>query len=96
MGTAFTIVIFFAVIILTAVLFGAWILVSIVRVTMSLIGGMFNSFRRRSGTLSLGQPGRCGNARCLAANPGDARFCRRCGQQLPQVQHVPVRRAAVW
>jgi hypothetical protein len=39
---------------------------------------------------------RCSNSGCLASNPADAKFCRRCGHGLPAATRVQVRRAAVW
>ncbi|HEX8524459.1 MAG TPA: hypothetical protein VF669_19545 [Tepidisphaeraceae bacterium] len=40
---------------------------------------------------------RCSRSGCRAMNPLSARYCRRCGAQLPTPQRVEVvRRAAVW
>jgi hypothetical protein len=95
MGEVFlTIFIFFGVIAITAVVFGGWVVVSLVKL---VIRGL-RSLTEPAGTqVPLPLPGqvRCARMNCAADNPRDARFCRRCGAELPDVQHVQVRRAAV-
>jgi hypothetical protein len=90
-----TILIFFAVIVLTAVLFVGWLIFSVVR---AVVGGVVRLFVPRP---SVGRPSvvhgeRCMRERCQAINPSGARFCRRCGRLLRSAQRVPVSRAAVW
>ena len=100
--------IFVAVIAIAATLFGGWVIVLVVR---GLFNGMFALFmpghaRSRAQAMTNGAFGeingignsavRCGNAACMASNPADARFCRRCGRGLPAAARVQVRRAAVW
>jgi hypothetical protein len=90
-----TILVFLGVIFVTALIFGVWVVVSIVR---AVVRGMFAVFRgAKMPVIASGVRGRvCGNDRCRAANPGFARFCRRCGRELPGSTRVDVRRAAIW
>jgi hypothetical protein len=89
-----TILVFIGVIFLTALIFGVWVVVSIVR---AVVKGLFMLFGgRKLPPMPLAVRGRvCGNDRCRAANPGPARFCRRCGRELPGATRVSVRRAAM-
>ena len=89
-----TILVFFGVIVVTALIFGVWVVVSIVR---GLIRGIGAILRHRSPlAVAMGVRGRvCGNDHCRAVNPGPARFCRRCGRELPGAARVSVRRAAM-
>jgi hypothetical protein len=90
-----TIFIFIAVITVTAVVFGIWVFVTILR-------GIFRGAAYLAGippkpALPRGPQGvTCPFDNCHAVNPSIARFCRRCGRELPQPQRVSVRRAAVW
>ena len=92
-----TVFIFFAVIIITALLFGGWVIISLVRFVLRGITAAVSPApllppapRPPQATI------RCTNDRCRHANPAVAQFCRRCGNALPAVQRVPVRRAAMW
>jgi hypothetical protein len=84
--------VFVAVMILTAVVFFGWLIVSIIRLVLGGIAAVFSPPRPKA---SFSHTVRCRQAGCQAINPADARFCRRCGQELPQPQRVVVRRAAV-
>jgi hypothetical protein len=88
----FGIFIFFAVMVLTAVLFFGWVIASIFRITFRGIFGYppRNRWRRTDPTMT-----RCSTAGCWTANPVQARFCRRCGKPLT-VQQVRYRRAAIF
>src|SRR4051794_3163548 len=92
-----TILIFVAVIAITALLFGGWLVITIVRALGRLV---FPSATERdelpimNGTASTAA--RCLNDRCRAENPAVASYCRRCGAPMRAVQHVPVRRVAMW
>ena len=96
--------IFFAVIAITALLFGGWVVITLVRFVLRGLVAIVSPMPSPSSPSSLPppapQPGhatlRCTNARCLHVNPAIAQFCRRCGNALPAVQRVPVRRAAMW
>lgn len=95
MSGIFSIIIFFIVIIITAMVFFIWLIVGGIRVLTGLISWVFAPNRIARMTH---QPStiRCPTHGCQAINPSDARFCRRCGRGLPGAQHVQVRRAAVW
>ncbi len=80
--------VFIAVIGLTALLFGSWAIIAIVK---ALAGGIRSITRPlllpTSPPPPLSDPAvansvRCGRLSCTAINPGHARFCRRCGQNL--------------
>lgn len=95
--TIVTILIFVAVIAITAVLFGGWLVLTIVR---ALARAIFSS-RRKGWDLTMLETtapttARCPNDRCRAENPAAASFCRRCGTAMRSVQQVPVRRVAMW
>jgi hypothetical protein len=97
MSGIFTVFIFLAVIVLTAVLFCGWIVFLVGR---SLFGAFVSLFaparpRRTIGPLRPSTV-QCPTRMCGAINPAEARFCRRCGRGLPAAQCVHVRRAAVW
>jgi|SRR5687767_1930516 hypothetical protein len=97
-----TILIFIAVIAITAVLFGGWLIVAVI----SLLGRMLmKPFRpNANSTLTLAPDAtsgattiRCPNERCRADNPAGASFCRRCGTPVRSaVQPVQARRVAMW
>ena len=94
----FTVFLFIAITAVTAVLFGGWVIFGIFRFifrafTVALGGGSGHYRPFRIGNAALRA---CVNPRCKGTNPPDARFCRRCGQQLPEAQRVSVRRAAMW
>jgi hypothetical protein len=89
----FTIFIFMIVIAITALIFGVWIVATIVRLIFRGVFGLFNpTFPQMSSAHRV----ICCNDRCRASNPSTAQFCRRCGQKFPQAQQVTVRRAAMW
>lgn len=89
-----TIFIFIGVMGVTALLFGGWVVISIIRfISRSFSGGSTALPMQR-----MGFGPTCPNDRCRAANPAGAQFCRRCGQNLgpPQRAAAAVRRAAMW
>jgi hypothetical protein len=95
--TIVTILIFVAVIAITAVLFGGWLVLTIVRA----LGRAILPPRREVDELPMlattaATTARCPNERCRAENPPAASFCRRCGTAMRSVQQVPVRRVAMW
>jgi hypothetical protein len=91
----FTIIIFLGVIAVTALVFGLWVFVTIVKlIARGLAAIVAPSSLPPMPTAMRGMT--CPNGQCHAVNPGGARFCRRCGRELPAAQHVTVRRAAMW
>src|SRR5689334_4726711 len=95
--TIVTILIFVAVIAIAAVLFGGWLVVTIVRP----LGRAILPPKREAEELPMLQTtavttARCPKERCRAENPAMASFCRRCGTAMRSVQQVPVRRVAMW
>ena len=91
--------IFILLIMLAPFLFVGWVIVTVVR---AVAGGVTHSARTMTNSANGGGaalPGhtvRCPTNGCVAVNPSDARFCRRCGHGLPAAHRVQVRRAAVW
>jgi hypothetical protein len=70
-------------------MFFLWVLGLVLRIAGKVVGGLLRGFgilpprRRLRGNVLLP----CARIRCAANNPGDARFCRRCGAPLPN--HAP-------
>src|SRR5262245_34319639 len=95
----FTILVFVGVIAVTALIFGVWIVSMLVRTVARGVGAIFSPDRgsRLPPMPSATRGVICANSNCRATNPEMARFCRRCGSELPQAQHVSVhRRVAIW
>jgi len=96
--------IFILVVLLAPFLFVAWVIYSVVRAAVGGMGTMVTHHSRTgmdsvaggSAAAAGGHTVRCPTPGCLAINPSDARFCRRCGHGLPAAHRVQVRRAAVW
>jgi hypothetical protein len=89
MGNFFiTFFICFAVMALTAGVFGWWVLVCIFRFVVRLLMG-----KPSRPIEQVGVGPTCGNEQCRATNPPGARFCRRCGRAFAPAQPVAVRRA---
>lgn len=101
MEAFFVVLIFFAIITITAVVFFGWLMA----VALRGLGGMLFGLGRvlfgdlRPGPEQWIAPGQatitCPRPKCRTANPAEARFCRRCGYELPAAQRVSVRRAAM-
>ena len=98
MEIAITILVIIGVVLVTALVFGGWVIVAFIRLIGRAIGG---SPAPRPGALppAGAQWARCGRANCRAMNPEPARFCRRCGRML----HAPApavaaasRKVAMW
>ena len=100
------ILIFVGVVIVSALVFGGWVIVAIVRLLARAIGGAPRAplppARVAAPRVPQGAPWRvlCAQANCRAANPSTARFCRRCGRDVAgPVQGragAVVRRVAMW
>ena len=107
MSPVFGVLIFFIVIVFTAVLFFGWIAFTVLRAIFGGVGSLFAPARARalrgmnpmrspvSGTRVVNTV-QCPLRMCGAINPAEAKFCRRCGRGLPAAQRVQVRRAADW
>lgn len=93
LGEAFSIAIFFLVIVLTAVVFFGWIAFMILR---AIFGGIASLFAPEKPRQFNSNTAHCMNRTCGCPNPPTARFCRRCGHGMPAAHRVQVRRAAVW
>lgn len=96
--TIITILIFLAVMAVTAILFGGWLVVMIIRGIGKFLWRPTRqplpaARKPLSGDVTLQ---RCTNERCRAENAAAAAFCRRCGTPMRAAQHVPVRRVAMW
>jgi hypothetical protein len=97
MEWVFTAFIFFGVIAVTALLFGGWVVFTIVRLIVRGVGALVEGPPpQRALAQSVPQGARCANPKCRMTNPTTAQFCRRCGSAMPQAQRVAVRRAAMW
>src|SRR5829696_4996821 len=94
----FIILIFILLVVASPFLFVGWVVVSIVRAVAGGVAGGTRAIQHATmaATNAAGLTVRCSVAGCHAVNPGDARFCRRCGHGLPAAQRVQVRRAACW
>jgi hypothetical protein len=97
----FTLFLFIAITVITAALFGGWVIFSVIRAIWHVIETVFSPTgrsRSRPSPIAIKYSAMrtCANVRCKTLNPSDAHFCRRCGQYLPQPQRVAVRRAAMW
>jgi hypothetical protein len=97
------ILIFLGVIAVTAVLFGGWLIVSIVRLIVRMVTSLAGADAPPAD--ARGRSLRCGNAQCLAPNAAGARFCRRCGTPVrtgealtppPLPTRATAPQAAVW
>jgi hypothetical protein len=94
--------IFVGIMAVSALIFGGWFLVMLVRGIAAFFGVRSEPppiGPRRAGGVQVGPPMSrrlCSYELCRAPNEGNARFCRRCGRPLSAPIHAHVRRAAVW
>jgi ribosomal protein L40E len=73
--------IFVLVIIAAAIVVAAWIVVNLVRgVKRMIVGPAVKS--RPSGSATMINRAICPRADCMAENPPQAHFCRRCGEPM--------------
>lgn len=86
-----TILIFVGVMGVTALLFGGWVVVSIIR----FLARRFSN-EPAPPLVQMGTGPTCINQKCRAPNLAGAQFCRRCGQNLVSQRVQTVRRAAMW
>jgi hypothetical protein len=71
-----TFVMLICVVVVTAVLFGLWLLATIMKFIWRLIAPATQSGASKGSALE------CPNPACRTGNPVQARFCRRCGSNL--------------
>ena len=100
------IAVFVGIMVISALIFGGWFLVMIVRGIASFLGLRPAPMgpaaigpRRPSGAVQIGPvPNQrtCPYELCKASNDSSARFCRRCGRQLGAPVRQDVRRVATW
>src|SRR4051812_32215135 len=88
--------IFIAIIAVTAVLFGGWLIVTLVRVLFRGASYLLGDEERQP--MSLPGQNNATGPRAIGRppSPAAAGFGRRCGRQMPRAQRVAVRRAAMW
>ena len=93
-----TILIFVGVMGVTALLFGGWVVVSIVRFIARAMNGQSQSAQRGGEVLRMNGAAICPNDMCRTPNPPQAQFCRRCGRAIggQNATRATVRRAAMW
>src|SRR5947208_3313722 len=93
-----TLILFVVVMMVTALLFGGWVIFTIIRLIFRALGAVFSPAPSRARiTMPQTQPlVTCSNPRCRGPNPLAARFCRRCGVALPSPQRIAAYRAATW
>jgi hypothetical protein len=92
-----TLILFAVVIMITALVFGGWVIFTIIRLIFRVLGALVcptAPWKRVTATPQAMVT--CSNPRCRGPNPVAARFCRRCGVALPAAQRVNVQRAAMW
>ncbi len=92
MDILFGIIVIFGIALVLVLVFGGWIIVSVVRlIARALHGGRSSALPPPPRNFV-----RCGHPRCRAENPSGARFCRRCGKMLRVADTVVVRKVAMW
>ena len=95
---------FAGVMVITAIIFGVWLIVSIVgaafRIVRRVVRLVFPAPASMNWRVIHSDEAMipCERVRCGTANPVGARYCRRCGQRMAQCagQQVAVRRVAMW
>ena len=99
------VLIFVGIMVVSALVFGGWFLVMLVRGIGAFLGLRQTpppaqiGVRRPSGAVQIGPvPNQrtCPYELCRAPNDGSARFCRRCGREMGAPLRPQVRRAAAW
>ena len=89
------ILIFIAVVVVGALVFGGWLIVAIVRLIGRALGGGGAPAYAAHRMPALPNLVRCEHAGCLSENPRRARFCRRCGRVLGAHGTGAMRRVAL-
>lgn len=76
------ILIFIGVICVTVLLFGTWVILSVLRMIGRALGIAPASRHGRMYAATAPNLVRCNRPRCHAENPMSAQFCRRCGHSM--------------
>ena len=82
-------------IVVTAVIFVFWVVITIIRGITRMMLGPGLKPRMSAQRPEASYTRRCPRDSCKATNATEARFCRRCGHHFQDAQHVPVRRVAL-
>lgn len=83
-----------AIIAITAIVFGGWAVVTLLRFVFRGFAALFGDSSPRALEMR-GTPEKiCSHHGCGAGNASRANFCRRCGRPLAGSQRAPVRRVA--
>lgn len=85
-----------AIIAITAIIFGGWAVVTLLRMIFRAFGALFGDLPANKLEHSATPTKICHNQGCGASNPQAAAFCRRCGRQFSTAQRVQSRRVAMW
>jgi ribosomal protein L40E len=83
--------IFVVFVIVAFLVFGVWLLVTLLRGTVRLFFGPSNPSPRKNVAVQQQSILLCNRPDCMTQNPTHAQFCRRCGQRLTAAQ---IRRVA--
>ena len=93
METFLTIFLSLAVTVVTALLFGGWVVLTVARWIARGIGRLF-ALPPMPQTTPVSMT--CDRRNCRAVNPSQANFCRRCGRPLRAASRRLFSRAALW
>jgi hypothetical protein len=88
-------VLFFVVMVLTAVIFVIWVVAMLIQGLWNLLVGGPTRSRPQPQPRGVLDTVMCNHGRCHALNPAPARFCRRCGSPLQGQPAAATRRIAV-
>ncbi|MCC6422692.1 MAG: hypothetical protein IT447_04380 [Phycisphaerales bacterium] len=86
-----TLLVCIAILVIAAAVFGAWIIMMLVKMALGLMGLKRKSTRKPSDGLRV-----CSRRGCGHANPPQARFCSRCGMALEATQPSKMKRVAMF
>lgn len=91
-----TMLVFVAVLVVAAGVFGIWVVASLGRLLVRGVGRLLGRTDRpaRKRIVSAGRI--CNRRGCGHVNPAEARFCTRCGQALESARPVRMKRVAMW
>jgi hypothetical protein len=87
---AFSIIIFMAVIVITTVIFGGWVMFTVFRGFGRLLGSgsRYPQPAQRFDVPPVNGSIQCTAPGCRHVSPSGARFCRHCGRALPMTNRI--------